>query len=699
MRPAMLRLRYLQPTAKAPLFAIALPLFGLLALTARAANPFLHPLFTNNMVLQRDMADPIWGWATPGNTVSVSLSGPNSATYTATASATDGRWQITMGAFPVGGPYTVTISSSGQTTQTLTNVMMGDVYLCSGQSNMAFSSNSIGVLNVASEVADSANYPNIRFYTVPTVLASTPQSTYSATNWLVAGPSTTGNFSATGYFTAREISKRLPGVPIGVLVSAVGGTTIATWLDQPFTSTFGDFIDPLYDQTGEALSIGSVSAYYNGMITPLLPFNIKGVVWYQGEQDVGTPDEYTQLLPHLITNLRTIFSQPGLPVIVIQLANYNLAQTVPVETGSWAELRDVQFNTTKNDANSRMVSAIDDNVNNVVRIHPLDKQDVGMRAALAAMNLVYGQNITNQGPAFTGATIAGNTVRCSFNNVAAGLMAATKDPLTALGPATPAPTGTLTGFALAGSDDTFYSASATIDPATNTVLVSSPQVPAPVTVRYGWGSCPPCNLYNEITDGSGNVINGLPASPFRNDPVYKLNVVSGSGTGYYALNSSTSISATTVAGLTFDHWAGDTTLLGNANAATTTVKIAKSYVSAVALYRPTGAPTGLFGTASQGQNTIAWTSMGSGVHYNISRATSSSGPYTTLVSNFVGSHYTDTTVADGVTYYYEISASTQLGTGPVSSPLKLASLLYVQNFQNCLEEWTDRAHLERAVRR
>src|SRR5882724_8002631 len=260
---------------------LALLSFGFAAVEADAAPLVLHRLFSSHMVLQRDAADPVWGWATPGATVTVKVFNQSSAsiqTNTAVAGS-DGRWQVAVGPFGLvanNAAYSVTISD-GTTTITLTDVLIGDVWLCSGQSNMEYSLNTIGVTNLSQEIADSINYPNIRNFFVPKTSSLIPQTNISSGSWAVTGPGNVGNVSATAYFTAREIYKQ-QGVPIGILVSAWNGTEIKLWTDSDFANGFADFTQGIFDDSVQPADNNTISGGYNAMIAPLAPFRLKAIV-------------------------------------------------------------------------------------------------------------------------------------------------------------------------------------------------------------------------------------------------------------------------------------------------------------------------------------------------------------------------------------------------------------------------------------
>jgi hypothetical protein len=637
---------------------------GFLAARNANATPFVHQLFSTHMVLQHDADDPVWGWTTPGNTVTVKVFDQNSVliqTKTATADST-GRWQVTVGPFGLvanNAAYSLTISAPGETTVTYTDVLIGDVWLCSGQSNMAWTLS--GDYNASAEIADSINYPKVRHFAVPNVSSHSLETNIPSGNWLVANPANSGGFSAVAYIMAREIYKQ-NGIPVGIINSSWGGTLINAWSEPGFVSGIADYTQPAFDQAARPSSQDFVSCLYNAMIYPLAPYKIKAATWYQGEFDASTPTQYGRMLPGMMASWRSLFGQPNLPFIIIQLPNAS-----PSEGNNWAEMREAQARTVAADANSRIVVTLD--VGGGV-LHPLDKQDMGLRASWAAANMVYGKSIVDQSPNFLGFTVSGTNVICTFSNLGGGLMVGTtKNYTNPITPTQPLVGGTLTGFSLSGADKVFYDANAFIT-SSNTVVVSSPSVTLPVAVRYAWLTFPTCNLYNEVTNSSGTVVDGLPAGSFRSDPVNKLNVNSGSGTGNYALGAHVAINANgNPAGEVFDHWTGDTNLIANVVSASTTVTISQTYISVLAAYRITGSPPSFTATPQNGQVTLTWGSMTS-AHYNVKRSTVNGGPYTTLAANLYATNsFVDTNVTDGITYYYVISANNILGEGPNSSPL------------------------------
>jgi len=597
----------------------------------------------------------------------------NGQATTATAAA-DGRWQVLVGPFAAGGPYTLSVT--GPQSASFTNVMMGDVFLCSGQSNMEFTVS--GVFNASAEIADSANYPNIRCFTVPKISALTPQDNLSSGTWKVANTSNTGGFTATGYFMARELYKKL-GIPLGIVSSAWGGTQIQSWVKMATAASIADFTQTIFDQSVIPPNADTISGHYNGLISPLAPFRFKAAVWYQGEFNAGRGQQYSRLLPGLMSDWRALFAQPNLQFIVVQLPNNDAAQTQPVETGGWAEIREAQVKAVVADSGrSRIVNTID--IGGGI-LHPLNKQDVGLRASWAALNLIYGQNVVNQGPILTSATISGSSIICSFSNVGAGLMVGSKDYSTPLSPTQQLSGTAVDGFSIAGADHVFHFADATITSA-STVSVSSSTVPSPLYVRYGWANNPHCNLYNKITDAGGAVINGLPAGSFRNDPVYRLSVnAAGGGRDSYTIPVAGSVTASVPSGHAFHHWGGDTAALASTTASPTTATLSNLYTSIRAYFQITGAPV-VTVTAQGGQNVIQWSSLGAIDHYDVMRATAAAGPYTTIASNLGVLTATDQGILDGTIYYYKVAGHNEVGQGPGSTAVSVVGIGASASSQN-----------------
>ncbi|MHB9131339.1 MAG: sialate O-acetylesterase [Armatimonadota bacterium] len=618
------------------------------AMAAPGGRPFLHGLFTNAMVLQRDVPCPIWGWTEPGAQVTVAVNGQS---VSATADA-QGKWLVKVGPFPAGGPTTVTVTSPQ--TVTLKEVLFGDVWLCSGQSNME-----MGLKSVDQwwKEYGTANLPNVRLYTVPYDTQWIPPATVNAA-WRVCTPDAViadapiyGGFSAIAFFFGRKVHKETQ-VPIGLIESCWGATDVAAWSTPasmrkvPGYAKFDPLaayesgvaeswqqIDPAYETTktwstpafdaaawktislpkgwqkedlpgfsgvvwmrkdvelpagwagqdlqitlgpidmqdtlwvngafvgaydlanctriyrvpgkvvhagkntlvlrvlgnhgvtgkpeqfsllpvdgdpATALSLAGAWQYcastpmnqlkgrqidrrftptgcYQAMIAPLAPFAIKGVLWYQGEGDVGRVGTYQMKLTNMIADWRVLFGVGNFPFYMVQLAGYGGQPTEPGNS-SWAMIREIHANVSATVPNTGMAVAIDRG--EIYNIHPPNKRDVGDRLALTALAKTYGKPVAYEGPSYRAMTVEGNAIRIAFDH-AEGLVSRGSGP---------------TGFAIAGADGKFVWAQAYLDG--ETVVVSSPKVPQPTMVRYGWADNPLCNLYNR---------DGLPAVPFRTD--------------------------------------------------------------------------------------------------------------------------------------------------------------------------------------
>jgi sialate O-acetylesterase len=464
----------------------------------------LHALFSDHMVLQCDLPCPVWGTVEPGEEISVAVAGQKKS---AKAGA-DGKWSIKLDAMKAGGPHEMTVA--GRNSITLHDVLVGEVWICSGQSNMEMSVNSS---NNAAEEKAGAKFPNIRLFTVPKKQADEPQRDVQG-SWKECGPDTVGGFSAVAYFFGREINQKL-GVPVGLIHTSWGGTPAEVWTSDPVMHSrpeFKNFLDyyakqhegyqqklAKYKEDAEkAKAEGKpapkapnapmkTSCLYNAMIAPLIPFGIKGAIWYQGESNAGNAKLYQTLFPAMIKNWRDDWGQGEFPFGFVQLANYLPRKEQPGES-NWAELRESQTMTLSL-PKTGMAVIVD--IGDAKDIHPKNKQDVGKRLALWAQSQVYGKDIVYSSPLYDSMKVEDGKVRLSFKHAGSGLEAKGEK---------------LVGFSIAGEDRTFVWADAKIDG--KTVVVSSDKVAKPVAVRYAWADNPDCNLYNK---------EGLPASPFRTD--------------------------------------------------------------------------------------------------------------------------------------------------------------------------------------
>ncbi|MBC8081912.1 MAG: sialate O-acetylesterase [Hymenobacter sp.] len=639
----------------------------LLAQQPAHATVRLPRLVGNHMVLQRGQPLVLWGWAAPGEAVSVTFRGRTTAAKT---DGTDGKWTVTLPAAPAGGPYTLRVKGGNELV--VNDVLVGDVWLASGQSNMEWPVRDAN--SAAAEIA-AANYPTIRRLDVPNVAALAPQAEFGGAGWQVCSPQTAGEFSAVAYFFARDLHRRDPRVPIGLITAEWGGTPAEAWTSGPALRAQPDFAaqaaalasmksslptqqadyvtrtkawqaspagqdqglrpgqpswaDPGLDasnwptmplpgvwetqtetlrdfdgivwlrreftltatEAGQpaqlALSriddndstwvngvpVGGTRGYYpqrryavpgsllragrnvvavrvvdngggggiwgaaadmhlttavrtlplagawqyqtaydpatqpanpfpggpqmlpaalfNGMIAPLRPYALRGIIWYQGETNAPRAEQYRTLFPNLIRDWRTQWQQPLLPFLFVQIAGYQPNGSAPAES-AFSELREAQQLALTLPATG-MATAID--VGDSADIHPRNKQEVGRRLALVARRVAYGETHTVAGgPVFEDMRIIGSTMRLTFKNPGHDLVL--KD---AAGPY-------LKGFAIAGPDRRFVWAQGELRG--NTLVLHSPAVPAPVAVRYAWGNMPFLNLYNR---------ENLPAPPFRTD--------------------------------------------------------------------------------------------------------------------------------------------------------------------------------------
>ena len=683
---------------------------------ATTTTPLLHPLFTNNMVLQRDASDPVWGWANPGTTITVTVYDQTDAvlqTKTATA-ASDGSWRTAIGPFslvPGNAAYRFTVATPGSS-QTVGNVLIGDVWLCSGQSNMEYTlygnypeGGGTRLANSTNEIAAAqaaASAPYIRQFKASHAVASTPQSTFvggvDGGAWTVAS-SNARAFTAIGYFMAKQIYDSQQ-VPVGLLALNWGGTSIHPWVPADYLRTLADYTPAVDTLSTTTVTSSSPCAIYNAMIAPVAGLQIKGAVWYQGENEgltlYGVPPsggpKYQAMLKQYLAGTRAAFGQPNLPFVLVQLST-NGSNTTPVQSSTttlFAEVREAQLNTALADPHTRLVTTVDCGFGGSnADIHPIDKQTPGKRVGQAALELAYGQPTEYRTPTFNHATAEGGTLRCYFDQVGSGLMVGLK-PQGLSQNAAPSPSpvsevggGTLTGFSIAGADKTWFPATATIDSATNTVVVSSASVPSPLYVRYGWcdnpwntaSGTPLCNLYRRILNGS-TVVDGVPVSPFRNDPAYQLSVNGGTPGGMvYTPGQVVAVAAAAApSGQSFAFWTGDTGVLANATSPATTATLSQPFVSVRAIYQLNAAPTGLAATAGAQKATLSWNALPNATSYNLKRATGGDGPYTTIATGVATTSYTDNSTGSGTVYYYKVSATNPAGESPDSAYVNVLPL-------------------------
>jgi len=513
--------------------ALGLTTLILFAAISASANVTLPALLADHMVLQRGLPVHVWGMAAPRESITVTFRG-----QTKSATADDlGRWSTSLSPGEAGGPFQLSIVATN--TITLNDVLVGDVWVASGQSNMEFQ---MAGLNKAQEEIAAANFPKIRLFHVKHKPADYPLENVEAKGWTACAPETVADSSAVAYFFARNLQQKL-GVPIGLIESFVGGTPAESWTSLRTLSADASLM-PVFATRAKQLAAESTNelrqqqqdrafqqavaqaqaagtpvptrpwhpdfawapgALYNGMIAPLTPFAIRGVIWYQGESNSG-PDRaplYARLFQTMIRDWRNNWGEGDFPFLFVQIANWNTAPEA-----LWPDVRNAQRQALEL-RNTGMVVTID--IGDPADLHPKNKQDVGLRLALAARAIAYGEKIEWSGPLYRQVTQEEHALRVWFDH-ASGLVAKSAEAAAVAGSATTTSAATaaanttpaVTGFEIAGADGKYFPADAKIEG--ESVIVSNPAVPAPVFVRYGWAASPNCNLFNR---------EGLPASPFR----------------------------------------------------------------------------------------------------------------------------------------------------------------------------------------
>jgi sialate O-acetylesterase len=489
------------------------------------ADVKLPALFSDGMVLQSGERIPIWGMAEPGEKIRISFQLTDGETILGKSCEADkeGKWLSRIDCSKTGGPCTLEIS--GKNKITLKDVYIGEVWICSGQSNMEWP---LAATTGADVAIQESNNPQLRLFTVAHATADERLHDVKG-KWQPCNPETVRNFSAVGYYFGRELQKSLK-VPVGLIHTSWGGTRAEAWTRREVLEALPDWKDefPLYlkakadypkakeqyalelkkhqQATAKAKDEGkaappapkkpadpahnpnSPSVLYNAMIAPLVPYGIKGAIWYQGESNAGQAFLYRKLFPAMIQNWRQDWKRGDFPFLFVQLAPWHAIVTEPQES-AWAELREAQLLTSQQVPHTAMAVITD--VGDPKDIHPRDKSPVGARLALAARAVAYGEPIEYSGPTYESMQVMNNKIAIRFSHVGKGLEA--RD----------AP---LHGFAIAGEDHKFHNAQAEIRD--NQVYVWCDQVQKPVAVRYGWANCPVVNLWNK---------DGLPASPFRTD--------------------------------------------------------------------------------------------------------------------------------------------------------------------------------------
>lgn len=445
--------------------------------TPAAADVRLPKIFGDRMVFQQGQKANLWGWAEKGEKVTVTF---GSATGETTADD-NGKWSLQVDPPAAGGPYELTVA--GKNNVKLTDVLVGEVWVASGQSNMEWS---VRQSANPQEEATNANFPLIRMIKVPRNPAKDPQDDINSSDWKTCSPETVSEFSAVGYFFARKLHQDL-NVPVGIINTSWGGTICEAWTSRPALEADPDYQEILNRaKEFRPNNPNQASVLYNGMIKPLIPFRIQGAIWYQGESNVSRAEQYAKLFPAMIADWRKNWNQGDFPFLYVQLAPFRYNGQDP---RFCAELWEAQLKTLSV-PNTGM--AVTTDIGDIKDIHPKNKQEVGRRLALWALAKTYGKEQVYSGPLYDTAAVEGDKIRVKFKSIGGGLVAKEGQPLT--------------HFEIAADDQKFVAAKATIDG--DSVIVSSDAVPKPVAVRFAWTDTATPNLFNQ---------EGLPASPFRTD--------------------------------------------------------------------------------------------------------------------------------------------------------------------------------------
>lgn len=479
----------------------------------------LPAIFGDNMVIQAEARACFWGWADPNEEIEVSVSWLDF--QWSLEADEEGKWLFYVNSPDAGGPYSITLT--GKNTVTIDNILCGEVWICSGQSNMQWSVRQSA--DPEREIA-AANYPQIRLFSVERRVAETPQDDCKG-RWVVCSSETVADFSAVAYYFGRELHRELKR-PVGLIHSSWGGTPAEAWTSPQMLEENPTF-DPILKRYRQALADypEAMARYkaaleewneaatkakaegrrapnrpgapfgpghphtpgglFNAMIAPLIPYTVRGAIWYQGESNAGRAYQYRDLFPSMIRSWWRSWRH-DFPFLFVQLANFRAVKDEPGES-DWAELREAQLMALEM-PNTGMAVIID--IGEADDIHPGNKQDVGKRLSLWALANTYRKDVVYSGPLYRSMARRGNQIILHFDHVGGGLVAKGGERLK--------------GFAIAGEDHKFVWADAKI--VGDTVVVSSKQVRNPVAVRYAWADNPICNLYNKA---------GLPASPFRTD--------------------------------------------------------------------------------------------------------------------------------------------------------------------------------------
>lgn len=471
------------------------------------ADVKLPNVFGDHMVLQQGQKNKVWGLADAGEAVTVSIDQQSHKV----AAGADGKWQVMIDPLPVGGPYELKVA--GKNEIKLTDVLVGEVWICSGQSNMQWS---VNASNDPDLERATAKYPKLRMINFPQVGTQEPVWTHDR-KWMVCTPENVGSFSAVGYFFGRQLHQTLD-VPIGLINNAWGGSACEAWIRRDLLAKDEKY-KPMMDRwAGMEARFAELTAkgndltedekkqlnglrgqmagnhrpanIYNGVLKSHLGYGIKGAIWYQGESNAGRAYQYRDLFPLMIQNWRDEWGQGDFPFYWVQLADFTAEKPEPGDS-DWAELREAQTMTMTRLPNTGEAVIID--IGEGKDIHPMNKVDVGRRLARWALAKDYGVKIPYHSPQYKSMEKQGNKIVLTFDHVDGGWR-----PFDVAEPR---------GFAIAGEDKKFVWATARILP-DGKIEVTGANVADPVAVRYGWANNPVVNMYSRA---------GLPLTPFRTD--------------------------------------------------------------------------------------------------------------------------------------------------------------------------------------
>ncbi|MEZ6149689.1 MAG: sialate O-acetylesterase [Pirellulaceae bacterium] len=472
------------------------------------AEVSLPSIFSDHMVLQRDQANKVWGKATPAEKVTVKI-----AEQSQSITADDnGLWHVMLQPLPVGGPLELSVSSDSNEVK-ISDVLVGEVWICSGQSNMQWN---VGNSTNADLERLAADHPNLRMINFPQVGTQEPVWDHPNSKWMICTPETVGSFSAVGYFFGRQLLETLD-VPIGMINNAWGGSACEAWISRENLEEAGKYSKMLEQYDDMAARFETLSTkkdltedeqkqlkklnstlhgnhrpanIYNGVLKSHLGYGIRGAIWYQGESNAGRAYQYRELFPLMISSWRAEWGQGDFPFYWVQLADFMAEKPEPADS-AWAELREAQTMTESKLKHTGEAVIID--IGEGKDIHPKNKVEVGMRLSRLALHDVYGIQIANRSPQYKSMEKAENKIVLSFDHVDGGWR--------------PFDTNEPVGFSVAGEDKKFVWADAKILE-DGRIEVSSDAVANPVAVRYAWADNPVCNMF----DGAG-----LPLTPFRTD--------------------------------------------------------------------------------------------------------------------------------------------------------------------------------------